>query len=122
MHRQNHHNLKTALHKARIAEMGTLPRNRQETIAYLSSLEDSDTIVKTDAKNEIVMIFDVHNFKLLNKDSFCDDTFKYCAKDFYQLYSFQVYKDGSYLPVCHFLLPNQKTTTYVKIEREWSAF
>ena len=60
VHRMNHHSLKTALHKARIAEMGTLPRNRLETIEYLSSLEDSDTIVKTDPKNDIIMIFDMY--------------------------------------------------------------
>ena len=29
------------------------------------------------------------------------------------MYSFQVLKNGWYLPVCHFLLPNKKESTYV---------
>ena len=110
------HNLKNVLHKQRISTLGCLPETRKETLEYLRvCIEDPEKCIKIDDKADIVMIYDVNNFKQMTKHAFCDGTFKYCPKFFYQMYSFQIYKDGCYVPVCHFLLPDKKTSTYVKM-------
>ena len=111
------HNLRTAVIKYRLHIIGRLPKSRKETIEHLKTLEKSfekdGLLVKLDEKTQIVMVCDKQNFKLLDEYAYCDGTFKCCPKHFYQMYSFQVLKNGWYLPVCHFLLPNKKESTYV---------
>ena len=43
---------------------------------------------------------------------FCDGTFKYCPKHFYQLYTFPGFKNGQQVPSIFFLLPAKSTQTY----------
>ena len=47
---------------------------------------------------------------------FCDGTFKYAAKGYFQLYTIHVIVNTTvYTPVIHFLLKNKQCTIYTKM-------
>lgn len=48
----------------------------------------------------------------LSPSMFVDGTFSYCAKCFTHLFTIHVTKNGHYIPLVFFLLPDKKATTY----------
>ena len=43
---------------------------------------------------------------------YADGTFQYAPRFFKQMYSFSIFKDGSYIPIAHFLVQNKTSKTY----------
>jgi len=54
------------------------------------------------------------NFLFSLASIYVDGTFEYCAKHFYQLFSFHGYKDNSYVPLVFSLLQDKQKSTYTQ--------
>ena len=71
-----------------------------------------------DSSEDIVMLGSTMGLILMQENSyqlFCDGTFKYAAKGYFQLYTIHVIVNTTvYTPVIHFLLKNKQCTTYTK--------
>ena len=101
-----------------------LPKSRSETLEILNTYELSSNsgeamIQVVDGESEIVMFSTETNLKLLGQDVhlFGDETFQFCPKFFYQLYTIHTYKNGQYIPCVYFLLPSKTKQCYQSMFR-----
>ena len=115
--------LKRAINRDRLSNRPKLPRDRNQVFEALKEakgspdLKGADMIKGIDRASGVAMFYSDRNLALLNghspKQIFGDGTFKYTSSYFYQMYSFHIYKNGYYIPVCHFLLPNKLGDSYI---------
>ena len=115
---------KRAINRDRLHNRPTLPKNQDEAFNAMNMAKDmkmkgADMIKGIDRVSGIAMFFSDANLCLLNghrpKQLFADGTFTYCSRFFHQMYTFHIYRGGFYIPICHFLLPNQQSPTYIKM-------
>ena len=117
-------NLKRAASRAKMQRRfgKVLPRNREEVIKVLEEqiIERSapgSNLIKH-VKNDIVMLATDKSLEFLKEGTYQvlgDGTFRYCPKYFCQLYTIHIFRNGFYLPVVHFLLPNKFKVTYKRM-------
>ena len=115
--------LKRAINRDRPSNRPKLPRDKNQVFEALKEakgspdLKGADMIKGIDRASGVAMFYSDRNLALLNghspKQIFGDGTFKYTSSYFYQMYSFHIYKNGYYIPVCHFLLPNKLGDSYI---------
>ena len=71
---------------------------------------DGSNLVRR-CQNNVVMFGIDKSIKILQDNSsqiFGDGTFRYAPKGYYQMYTFHIYKNNTYIPVLYFLLENKK--------------
>ena len=115
-------NLRRSISRAKLQKRKgkIIPRNRVEAVSALEDLvnscEPTAKLIKC-INNDIVMLATDSTLQLIRENYQCfgDGTFRYCPKYFGQLYTLHVFKDGFYIPVVYFLLPNQTQKTYTNM-------
>ena len=103
-------------------KQGTTPANPQNTNFLIPPMYQRKVIFDSgnNDPDRILMIGDWTLFnELANQNSiFCDGTFASCPRIFYQLYTFSINMNGTYIPCVYILLTNKSAATYVKMIRE----
>ena len=72
---------------------------------------DGSNLVRR-CQNNVVMFGIDKSIKILQDNSsqiFGDGTFRYAPKGYYQMYTFHIFKNNTYIPVLYFLLENKKS-------------
>lgn len=107
------------LYNARRSLLPPIPKNIGEVHHYLEERQvktnkNEDFLLKNDRTNNIVMCSCKSNMEFLTTadEFYLDGTFQYCPKFFYQLFTIFAMKNGHYIPVIFFLLPNKQVNTY----------
>ena len=108
--------------RQKLKKRGQLPKDKHEVIKVLEGLIDDDNTPGAElvrrVEGNIVMLATDESLNLLSencKQLFSDGTFRYAPKDFSQLYSFHIFREGYYVPVAYFLVRRKNEDTYVSI-------
>lgn len=115
-------NVRRCVYRSRRKVIPRLPKTLEETMEYIINLEFDDIMIVSGEKfllfhdrvANILCFSTPTNLKELcsSPSIFVDGTFSYCAKFFTQLFTIHVTKNGHYIPLVFFLLPDKKATTY----------
>ncbi|KAE9542314.1 hypothetical protein AGLY_003441 [Aphis glycines] len=112
-------NVYQCLYRSRRSSYPKLPTDIIEVINVISvrqikTVQDENFILVVDAVNKIICFSTKSNLKLLcSVDKiFVDGTFTYCPKYFLQLFTIHIFKNGHYIPLVYFLLPDKCKDTY----------
>jgi len=91
-------------------------RETQEALLSIPTLtnKDEEFLLINDSENKTTAFSTMANLKFLcsQEKIFIDGTFSYCPKYFYQLFTIHTVKNGHYIPLVFFLLPNKETKMY----------
>lgn len=115
--------VRQAIYRVRRKTQPKLPTSKEETILTLNeydlkSSNDENMIFLSNSDTNIVMLSTVSNLNFLCRPDvqlFCDGTFQYCAKHFFQLYTIHGFFNGYYIPCVYFLLPSKSKDCYVSM-------
>jgi len=112
-------NIYQCLYRSRRSSYPKLPTNLNEVINAMSErqikpIQDENFVLVVDSDNKIICFSTKSNLILLcSVDKiFVDGTFTYCAKYFLQLFTIHIFKNGHYVPLVYFLLPDKSKDTY----------
>ncbi|KAE9525669.1 hypothetical protein AGLY_014196 [Aphis glycines] len=119
-------NIYQCLYRFRRSSYPKLPTNLMEVINVMSerqvkTVQDEDFILLVDSGNKIICFSTNLNLKLLcSVDKiFVNGTLTYCAKYFLQLFTIHIFKNGHYVPLVYFLLPDKYKDTYARSFGNW---
>ncbi|XP_016657607.1 uncharacterized protein LOC107882945 [Acyrthosiphon pisum] len=114
-------NIYQCLYRSRRSSYPKLPTNLNEVIDVMSerqikTVQDENFVLVVNSDNKIICFSTKSNLKLLcSVDKiFVDGTFTYCAKYFLQLFTIHIFKNGHYVPLVYFLLPDKCKDTYAR--------
>ena len=113
--------VRQAMYRQRRKTQPNLPTSRTETIETLKEYEvkssnGEDMVYVSISETEIVMLTTRSYLQFLCQNEvqiFGDGIFQYCAKFFYQLYTFHAFQNGQYVPCVFFLLPRKNKECYI---------
>lgn len=113
--------IRKAMYDKRRKNYPAFPKSLRESIEQLKAMEDDD-IIQFQGKQFVfipdnklfVCVTTEQNLTFMTSTSefFADGTFNYAPKFFAQLYTINCFKNGFYVPVAYFLLPNKSKQIY----------
>jgi len=117
-------NIYQCLYRSRRSSYPKLPKTIYEVIEVMknrkiTTIENEDFLLDVDSTNNILFYSTISNLKLLCSCDkiFVDGTFYSCPKYFYQLFTIHIFKNGHYVPLSFFLLPDKSANTYASAFR-----
>lgn len=114
--------VRKAMYDKRIQSYPLFPSSLNDTIRQLQNMKNDnnccilleENFVHVSTEKNLVCLTNKENLEFMMNCSelFADCTFQYALKHFYQLYTIHCYKNGFYIPVVYFFLPNKTKETY----------
>lgn len=118
--------VRKTMYEKRRKHYPTFPKSLDEAIDQLKTLHEDDFfkfkgnqfVHVHDSKN-IICLTTLSNINLLTESTefFADGTFDYAPRFFLQLYTIHCYKNGFYVPLVYFFLPDKSKQTYIEMWR-----
>jgi len=112
------------MYRSRRSPYPVLPKSISEVIKLMknqkiTTIENEDFLLNVDSTNNILFYSTISNLKLLCSCDriFVEGTFYSCPKYFYQLFTVIIFKNGHYVPLSYFLLPDKCANTYANAFR-----